>query len=171
MCNDSTLLQCAEGDFFVTREDFGERSLMIYSQPMLFSVEISFTPIPSFKPCVCACFPEKFPHECLDSSQPTPTSLGQGVCSFRCNLPPAFPAEWLASFKRYCGNVGSQHRKLTLERKILQLLLLGLENLQPSDHKSDTLPTELSCQISRPHLSDPRHLRKPRTNTKAWDPE
>ena len=53
-------------------------------------------------------------------SQPTPTSLDQGVCMFRCNLPPALLAEWLRSSTCHCGNTGkertpnkSQHTKFT----------------------------------------------------------
>ena len=46
-------------------------------------------------------------------------------CVFSCNVPPALLAEWPASFTGYCGNTGgnrywnkSQHRKLTLKKKI-----------------------------------------------------
>ena len=53
-----------------------------------------------------------------------------GVCMCRCNLPPALLAEWPGSFTCHCGNTGveqtsnkSQHKKLTLEKKILPLLL------------------------------------------------
>ena len=67
-------------------------------------------------------------------SQPTPTSLGQGVCVFRCNLPPALLTEWPGSFTCHCGNTGAertpnkcQHTKLTLEKKILPPLLPGFE--------------------------------------------
>ena len=49
-----------------------------------------------------------------------------------CNLPPALLAEWLGSFKCFCSNSNSkisQHRKLTVEKKILQPLLLGLKSV------------------------------------------
>ena len=67
-------------------------------------------------------------------SQPTP-SLDQHACVLRCNLPPSLLAEWPESFTYHCGNSGidyrtlnkSQHTKLTLERKILPLLLPGFE--------------------------------------------
>ena len=68
-------------------------------------------------------------------SQPTPTSLGIKVYAcFRCNLPPAFLAQWPGSFTCHCSSTGlewtlskSQHTKLTVEKKILPLLLLGFE--------------------------------------------
>ena len=67
-------------------------------------------------------------------SQPTPTSLDQSVCMFRCNLPSSLLAEWPDSFMCHCGNTGveqtpnkSQHTKLTLEKKILPPLLPGFE--------------------------------------------
>ena len=53
----------------------------------------------------------------------------KGACVFSCILPPALSAEWLGSFICFWGNTGvegyqnkSQHRKLTLEKKILLLL-------------------------------------------------
>ena len=56
------------------------------------------------------------------------------TCVFSCNLPPALLAEWPGSFTCYRGNTGwngdrskSQHRKLTLAKKILPPLLQGLE--------------------------------------------
>ena len=58
----------------------------------------------------------------------------KNVCMFRCNLPFALLVEWVGSFTCRCGNTGleqtlskSQHRKSTLEKEILQLLLLGLK--------------------------------------------
>ena len=67
-------------------------------------------------------------------SQPTPTSLGHGVCMFRCNLPPALWVEWPGSFTCHCGNtrvewtpIKSQHTKLTPEKKILPPFLPGFE--------------------------------------------
>ena len=48
---------------------------------------------------------------------------------FRCNLPPAFLAEWPGSFTCHCGKTGvertpnkSQHTELTLKNKILSPL-------------------------------------------------
>ena len=65
---------------------------------------------------------------------PTPTSLGMGVCVFRCNLPPALLAKWSGSFTCHWGNTEveralnkSQHTKLTLEKKILPPLLPEFE--------------------------------------------
>ena len=68
-------------------------------------------------------------------SQPTPTSLGQGVYAclgITCHL--HFLAEWPGSFTFHCGNKRlertpnkNHHTKLTLERKILQPLLPGFE--------------------------------------------
>ena len=53
---------------------------------------------------------------------------------FRCNLPPALLAEWPGSFTCHCSNTGvertpnkSQHRKLTLEKKILLPFLPGFD--------------------------------------------
>ena len=72
----------------------------------------------------------------LDSGIVSPLLLRwvQGVCVFRCNLPPALFAEWPGSFTCHCGNMGvertsnkSQHTKLTLEKKILPPLLPGFE--------------------------------------------
>ena len=67
-------------------------------------------------------------------SQPTTTSLGKGVCLFKCNLLPALLAEWTGSFTCHCGSTGvewtpnkSQHTKLTLENKIHPPLLLRFE--------------------------------------------
>ena len=34
----------------------------------------------------------------------------QGVCVFSRNLPPALLAEWLGSFRCYCGDTGVEHR-------------------------------------------------------------
>ena len=58
-----------------------------------------------------------------------------GVWVFSCNLPPALLAEWPGSFTCYRGNTGgwngyrnkSQHRKSTLEKKILPPLQQGFE--------------------------------------------
>ena len=58
----------------------------------------------------------------------------RGICEFRYNLPSALLAEWPGSFTCPCGNTGvkrtpnkSQHTNLTLEKKILPPLPLGLE--------------------------------------------
>ena len=76
------------------------------------------------------------PKQCLDSGIVSPLWLCwvNGVCMFRCNLPPALLAEWLGSFKCHCGNMGveqtlnkSQHTKLTLEKKIFLPLLPGFK--------------------------------------------
>ena len=74
----------------------------------------------------------------------------QGACMFSCKLPPALLAEHLKSFTWYCGNTGDGtvtkirvHRKLTLENKFSHCSYLG-SNLQPIDHKSRVLTTELS---------------------------
>ena len=128
----------------------------IHSLPTLFfffffEVEISLrTQIPLFMPGSnhsgsvgwdnCGwMFPDKF---CVGSltmpeqrhSQPTPTSLGQGVRVFRCNQPPALLAEWSGSFMCHCTSTGveqtpnkSQQAKVTLEKKILLLLLPGFK--------------------------------------------
>ena len=67
-----------------------------------------------------------FPTPCLDSGIVSPLWLHSvnGVCVFRCNLPPALLAEC------HCNNTGveqtpnkSQHTKLTLEKKITPPLL------------------------------------------------
>lgn len=51
----------------------------------------------------------------------------KGVCMFTYNLPHAFLAEWPGHYACYCGYTGlewvlkkSQHKNLTLEKKILQ---------------------------------------------------
>ena len=79
-----------------------------------------------------------------------------GVCVFSCNLPPARLAEWPGSFTCYCGNTGwngyrnkSQHRKSTLEKKILPPLLQGFEpatfqsRVRRSNHWA--VPARLVC--------------------------
>ena len=75
----------------------------------------------------------------------------KGACVFSCSLPPALLAEWLGSFTCYCRNMGwngywnkSQHRKLTLEKKILLPLLLGLE---PETFWSQAAPTDIYLSI------------------------
>ena len=72
----------------------------------------------------------------LDSGIVSPLWLHwvKDVCVFRWNLPPARLAEWPWSFTCHCSNTDvertlnrSQHTKLTLEKKMLVLLLPGLE--------------------------------------------
>ena len=78
--------------------------LAVHSPPVLFSsfffeVEISWHAlIPLFRP---GC-----PSLCLDSGIVSPLWLCwvKGVCMFRCNLPPAFLAEWPGHFTCNCGN-------------------------------------------------------------------
>ena len=74
-----------------------------------------------------------FPTLCLDSGIVSPLRV-KCVCVFMCNLPPALSVEWPAYFTRHCSNTGverkpnkCQHTKLTLEKKILPLLLPGFE--------------------------------------------
>ena len=73
---------------------------------------------------------------CQDSGTVSPLWLCwvKDVCVFRCNLPPALLAEWPGSFTCPCSNPGvertpnkSQHTKMTLEKRILPLLLPGFE--------------------------------------------
>ena len=72
----------------------------------------------------------------LDSGIVSPLRLGgvKGLCVFRGNLPPARLAEWPWSVTCLYVNKGvewtlnkSQHTKLTLEKKILPLFMLGFE--------------------------------------------
>ena len=56
------------------------------------------------------------------------------VSMFRCNLPPALFAEWPGCFMCHCCNMGVEqtlnkchHTKLTLEKKMPLLLLLGFK--------------------------------------------
>ena len=76
----------------------------------------------------------------------------KSVCMFRCNLPPALSAEWLRSFTCHCDDMGvertlnkSQHTKLTLEKKILPLLLLGF--------KLSTFRSQLRCSYQQAILA------------------
>ena len=90
-------------------------------------------------PCRVACELVSWlvPSLCLHSSIVSPIRLRwvKGVCMFWCNLPPALLAESSGSFTCNCGNMGvertlnkSQHRKLTLEKKIPpRTLLLGFK--------------------------------------------
>ena len=85
--------------------------------------------------CVWAHFPWQVPTLCLDSIiSPLPLCWVKDVCMFRCNLPLHF---WqndrgLLRATVVTSGVGrtpnkSQHRKLSLEKKILPPLLPGLE--------------------------------------------
>ena len=80
-------------------------------------------------------FPDTFPLY-LDSGIVSPLRLGwvNGVCVFRCNLPPALLVECPGSFTCHCGNTGvkltsnkRQHTKLTLEKNILPPFLPRFE--------------------------------------------
>ena len=81
-------------------------------------------------------FLDRFPHLYLDSSIVSQLWLCwvKGVCVFRCKLPPALLAEWPGPFTCHCGNMRveltpnkSQHKKCTLEKKILLSLLPGFK--------------------------------------------
>ena len=69
-----------------------------------------------------------------EHTQPILTLFDQRCCVFRCYLPSALLAEWPGSFMCHCHDTGvertlnkSQHRKLTLEKKILLPLLPGFK--------------------------------------------
>ena len=52
-------------------------------------------------------FPDRVPTLCMHSIvRPLLLRWVKGVCVFRCNLPPAFLAEWLESFTCHCDNTG-----------------------------------------------------------------
>ena len=81
-------------------------------------------------------------------------------CVFSCNLLPALLAERPGSFTCYCGNTGwngyrnkSQHRKLTLEKKILPPLLQGFKPatfqswVQRSNHWAIPTPDVVNVQF------------------------
>ena len=85
-------------------------------------------------------FPDKLPVSGLVS--PLRLCCVNGVCVFRCNLPPALLAEWLGSFTCHCGNSGvertpnkSKHARLTLRRKF-SLRYCRDSNSQPFNHES-----------------------------------
>ena len=84
---------------------------------------------------------------------------------FSCNLPPALLAEWLGSFTCYCSNMGvdgyqnkSQHRKLTLEKKILPPLQQGFEpatfwsRVRRSNHSTIPAPLKQLSLVTFPLL-------------------
>ena len=78
---------------------------------------------------------------------------------FSCNLPPALLAEWPGFFTCYCGNTGveripknkSQHRKSTLEKKILPPFQQGFEpatfqsRVRCSNHWAIPAPCWMIC--------------------------
>ena len=73
---------------------------------------------------------------CLDSGIVSPLWFCwfKGVCMFKRNLPPALLTEWPGSFTCHWGNTRmeltpnkSEHTNLTLEKKILLLLLPGFK--------------------------------------------
>ena len=76
-------------------------------------------------------FPDRFPHYNWTAKSAHLHFVGSRSASvFKCNLPPALLAEWMESSICHCGNTEwngrkSQHRKLTLENKIL----LPLKNI------------------------------------------
>ena len=85
-----------------------------------------------------------------------------GVWVFRSNRPPALLVEWPGSFMCHCGNTGveqtlnkNQHRKLTLEKKILAPLLPGFELATfwswvcHSTSELSQLSQPTSCQLHR----------------------
>ena len=80
-------------------------------------------------------FPDRFPHYALAAAvSPLQLHWVKGVCMFKCNLPPALLSEWPEPFTCHSGNKGvertpnnSQHKKLTLEKKIVPPLLPGFE--------------------------------------------
>ena len=79
-------------------------------------------------------FPDRFPHYAWTAAYSVHSDLIGSNGVFRCNLPPAFLAEWPGSSTCHCGNTGvertpnkSQHTKFTLEKKILPPLLPGFE--------------------------------------------
>ena len=103
---------------------------------------------PNF-PLWVECELASLPTLCLDSIvSPLQDHCVKDVSMVRCNLPSALLAEWLWSFMCHCCNMGvervlkRQHRKSTLEQKILPLLLPGL-GLKTLGHESRALPTEL----------------------------
>ena len=80
----------------------------------------------------------------------------QGVCKFSCNPPPALLAEWLGSLCATAVTWGwngyrnkSQHRQLTLEKKILLPLMQGFKPMtfqswiQSSNHWAIPAPQEI----------------------------
>ena len=81
-------------------------------------------------------FLDRFPHYAWTTAvSPLRFRWVKGVCVIKCNLPLALFAEWPGSFTCHCGNTGlehtrnkSQNRNLTLEKKILPLLLPGFEH-------------------------------------------
>ena len=111
-------------------------------------------------------------------SQLTLTWLGQGCMHVRWNLPPALLAKWLESLHAAAVTRGveqtpnkSQHTKLTLEKKILPLLLLGFklatlwswiqrsyQQAIQAPNRGITVPLysthrQQVCEVTVPHMS------------------
>ena len=93
------------------------------------------------------------PKQSLDSTvSPLWRGWVKGVYVFSCIRPPALLEEWPGSFMCHCGSTGveripnkSQHRKLTLEKKILSPPpphSCWVSNPRPSDQESGDLPSE-----------------------------
>ena len=88
-------------------------------------------------------------------SQPTQTLLGKRCMLISVQPDTCILAEWPRSFMCLCGITGveqtpqkSQHRKLTLKKKI-PLLLLQDSNSQPFDHASSAQPTSCPSDFSK----------------------
>ena len=90
-------------------------------------------------------------------------SLGQR-CVFRCNLPPAFLAEWPGLFTCHCGNTGvewtpnkSRHTNWLWKRQFSHHSCRD-SNLQPFDHESGALTNKLSlfycCSFQTFHFNE-----------------
>ena len=102
---------------------------------------------------------------------------------FSCNLPPAILAEWPGYFTCYCGTVTrgwneyqnkSQHRKSTLEKKILPRLLQGFEpatfqsRVRRSNHWAIPAPLKRSLDILLPSRTSSTHLLPPTLYHVIW---
>ena len=120
--------------------------------------------------CVWTRFPDRFPNNAWTAALSTYSWLRwvKVVCVFRCNLPPAFLAEWRGLL---CATVvtwgkeqtpsKSQHTKLTLEKKILLLLQPGFElatfhqfqsQVRPSNQQAIPAPsTTLDSGLGHEH--------------------
>ena len=117
---------------------------------------------------------------CLDSSIISPLWLGwvEGICMFRCNLPPAFLAEWPRSFTCHCSNRGveqtpkkkSQHTKLTLEKKVLLPLLPGfkLASFPSWVWRCTNKPSWLTVQVSTAHPLPHLYLNEQLSQINYW---
>ena len=126
----------------------------------------------------------QIPTLCLRSGIVSPLWLRwiEGVCVFRCKLPPALLAEWLGSFTCHCGNTRveqtptkSPHTKLTLDKNILPPLLPEFElatmrsQVQCSTYKLSHLSVHFNKTINmyistNPLISLFVHLKPSQTN-------